>query len=301
MPGTIVDAHHHLWELERFPYSWLAPDAPPRPFGNHDAIKRDFLTSNYLEHFEGLPLAASVHIDANCGAAEPGDETAWLADLSGRSGWPHAAVGGIDLLSRTVADTLQAHARHPIARGVRAMVAHDRTGRWCFSDRAHVLSDPTFIKNAGLLSEMGFSLDLVIVPEQLAEVAGLAETLPNLSIIVDHLATPETSSLSEWRNGMEMISRFDNIAMKLSGLWIIDKHWRVERLRPYVHHALDQIGGDRLMYGSNAPIDTLHCSVVDQISGLALLIGEKHPQGIDAVFSDTARRVYRFGPPINNR
>lgn len=296
MPTAIVDAHHHLWDLERFPYAWLAPDAPPRPFGNHDAIKRNYLTADYLTHFDGLPLVASVHVQANCGAANPSDETAWLADLSQTSGWPNAAVCGIDLTSEKAADVLEAHAQYSLAKGVRALVAHDRTGRWRFSDRPRVMNYPTFIKNAGLLSDMGFSLDLVIVPEQLNEVAQLAETVPGLTIIVDHLATPEPVSLSSWRTGVEAISRFDNIAMKLSGLWTIDKLWRPENLRPYVQHVLAQLGGDRLMYGSNAPIETLHCPVADQIRTLAFLIGENQSQCIDAVFSKNAKRAYQLEP-----
>ena len=296
MPTAIVDAHHHLWDLGRFPYPWLAPDAPPRPFGNHDAIKRNYLTANYLTHFDGLPMVASVHVQANCGAADPSDETAWLAELSQTSGRPNAAVGGVDLSSEKAADVLEAHTQYPLTKGVRALVAHDRTGRWRFSDRPHVMSDPTFIKNAGLLSEMGLSLDLVVVPEQLVEVAQLAEAVPGLTIIVDHLATPEPSSLSQWHSGVEAISGLDNIAMKLSGLWTIDKLWRPDNLRPYVQHVLAQLGGDRLMYGSNAPIETLHCPVSDQIRTLALLVGETQPQWIDAVFSKTAKLTYQIAP-----
>ena len=299
MPTAIVDAHHHLWDLGRFPYAWLAPDAPPRPFGNHDAIKRNYLTPDYLRHFDKLPLVASVHVQANCGAADPSEETAWLADLSQTSGCPNAVVGGVDLSSETAADVLEAHARYPLAKGVRALVAHDRAGRWRFSDRPHVMADPVFIKNAGLLSEMGFSLDLVIVPEQLSEVAQLAEAVPNLTIIVDHLATPETVSLSSWRTGINAISGIDSIAMKLSGLWTIDKFWRPGNLRPYVQHVLAQLGGDRLMYGSNAPIETLHCPISDQIKTLALLIGETQPQWVDAVFCKTASRLYKLDPRLD--
>lgn len=294
MPTAIVDAHHHLWDLGRFPYPWLAPDAPPRPFGNHDAIKRNYLTPDHLRHFEGLPLVASVHVQANCGAADPAEETAWLTDVSNASGWPNAAVGGVDLSSQTAADALAAHAQYSLTRGVRAMVAHDRTGRWRFSDRPHVMNDPTFVQNTNLLAEMGLSLDLVIVPEQLPEVAQLAKRLPTLTIIVDHLATPETGSTPEWIDGVKAVSRFENVAMKLSGLWTIDKLWRPESLRPFVQHALAQLGSDRLMYGSNAPIETLHCTVSDQVRTLASLIAEKDPQGIDAVFCKTATRLYRL-------
>jgi predicted TIM-barrel fold metal-dependent hydrolase len=241
-------------------------------------------------------LVASVHVQANCGAADPSDETDWLAEVSRSSGWPDAVVGGVDLSSETAGEVLALHGRYPLARGVRAMVAHDRTGRWRFADRPHVMQSPVFIKNAGSLSEMGFSLDLVVVPEQLTEVAQLAKALPELTIIVDHLATPEAESLPQWITGIEAVSDFENVALKLSGLWTIDKLWRTENLRPYVRHALAHLGGDRLMYGSNAPIETLHCPVIDQIRTLASLIAETDPQSIKAVFCETAMKNYRLQP-----
>ena len=291
-PTAIVDAHHHFWDLGRFPYTWLAPDAPPRPFGNHDAIKRNFLTAEYQRHFDGLPLVASVHVQANCGAADPSEETAWLAELASATGRPNAVVGGIDLASETAPKVLAAHARYPFAKGVRAMVAHDRTGRWRFSDRPHTLSDPVFLKNAAQMVEMGFSLDLVVVPEQLPEVASFAAALPSLTIILNHLATPEPASQSSWFIGVEALSRLDSVAMKLSGLWTIDKRWRAEYLRPYVRHALLQLGSDRLMYGSNTPIETLNCGVSEQIKTLAALVAETNPHAINTVFCETAARLY---------
>lgn len=294
LPNAVVDAHHHLWDLGRFPYPWLAPQAPPRPFGNHDAIKRDFLTADYRKLFDGLPLAASVHVQANCGAADPSEESAWLSELSFATGWPNAIVGGVNLACESAGAILAAHARYPLVKGVRAMIAHDRAGRWRFSNRPHVMTEQVFRKNAAYLAEIGFSLDLVVVPEQLAEVAQLAAALPDLTIIIDHLGTPEPESYSTWISGVGSLSRFENVAMKLSGLWTIDKTWRPERLAPYVRHALLLLGGDRLMYGSNAPIETLNCSVTDQISTLASLVKETDHAALNAVFRETAVRLYRL-------
>ncbi len=294
MPTAIVDAHHHLWDLACFPYPWLAPDAPPRPFGNHDAIKRNFLPADYRRHFNALPLIASVHVQANCGATDPSDETAWLAGLAAQTGMPDAVVGGIDLMSPDAPAVLAAHSDYPILRGLRALVAHDTTGRWRFARRPFIMADKVFRRNAALMAEMGLSLDLVIAPEQLEEVATLGSALPDLNIIIDHLATAETATRSHWLSGIQTVSDLENITMKLSGLWTIDKAWRAAQLQPYVLHALDHFGANRLMYGSNAPIETLHCTVEEQIAALAGIIGRTDPAAIDPIFSKTASRVYRL-------
>ncbi|WP_394155038.1 amidohydrolase family protein [Loktanella salsilacus] len=294
MPTAIVDAHHHLWDLACFPYPWLAPHAPPRPFGNHDAIKRNFLPADYGRHFNALPLIASVHVQANCGTTDPSDETAWLAGLAAQTGMPDAVVGGIDLMSPDAPAVLAAHSDYPILRGLRALVAHDIAGRWRFASRPFIMANPVFRRHAALIAEMGLSLDLVIAPEQLEEVAALASALPDLSIIIDHLATAETATFSRWLSGTKAVSGLENVTIKLSGLWTIDKGWRAAQLQPYVLHVLDCFGADRLMYGSNAPIETLHCSVTEQIAALAGIIGRTNPAAIDSVFSKTASRIYRL-------
>ena len=39
--AQIVDAHHHIWRMQRTP--WLAGPPAPRIFGPYDAIRRDYL------------------------------------------------------------------------------------------------------------------------------------------------------------------------------------------------------------------------------------------------------------------
>lgn len=294
LPTEIIDAHHHLWDLGRFPYDWLAPSAPPRPFGDHTAIKRNYLPSDYRADFSGLPLVGTVHVQANCGAADPVDETRWLADLAQSAGLPTAVIGFADMTQPEGAAVLAGHAAYPIVKGVRALVAWDSAGRWRFAQRPGVLSDPAFRRNAAVLEGLGLSLDLVIAPEQMPEVAALARDLPGLSIIINHLGTAEIDQFDLWQAGLRGLSAHDNIAIKLSGLWTIDKDWSPDALRPFVACALEQIGPERLMYGSNSPVEKVNCPVATHVAILAGLIGDLAPTALPAVFAQTTRRLYRL-------
>jgi hypothetical protein len=40
-------------------------------------------------------------VQANCGAADPVEETAWLQSLSDETGWSMAIVGEVDLAAAT--------------------------------------------------------------------------------------------------------------------------------------------------------------------------------------------------------
>ena len=104
-----IDAHHHLWQLGRFPYRWLAPDAPPRPFGDHGPLKRNYLLSDYLADIDGAGIVGSVFVEANSDA-EGAAEIEWVEEIA-EPDFPQAAVGRLDLRRPDAASVLDAFCR----------------------------------------------------------------------------------------------------------------------------------------------------------------------------------------------
>lgn len=298
----IIDAHHHLWELGRFPYLWLAPNAPPARFGDHTSIKRNYLTPDYRADFAGFNLQGSVHVQANSGADDPVAETKWLQSLSERTGMPNAIVAEVDLCKNDAPQQIARHAESPLLRGVRAMVAWDVDGRWRFADRPGILLDAAFRRGAQILIERNLSLDLVVVPSQLTEVADLASAMPNLRIALNHLGQPEPSQTEPdqtgnediWYRGIEELKSLDNVAIKASGLWTIDKSWQPDRLRPFLTHALDTLGAHRMMYGSNLPVEKVNTSATAQIRTLAEVFADCPIVDLQKILSGTATQFYRI-------
>ena len=43
----VVDAHMHLWDLQRIRYPWLTPPLPVGITGDVSPIARDYLLDNY--------------------------------------------------------------------------------------------------------------------------------------------------------------------------------------------------------------------------------------------------------------
>lgn len=294
---ALVDAHHHFWELARFPYRWLAPDAPPARFGDKAAIRRDFLPEQYLATFGDLPLGASVHVQANCGAADPVEETRWLQALSDSTGWPSAIVAEVDLAAPDARDQISRHLASPALRGIRTPVAWDDAGRWRVADRAGVLGAPGFRNALSCLEDNGLCLECVVVPAQLPEVLDLAQAHPGLTIVLDHFATLEPDqpgTLPDWQHGIAALADAPNVCVKLSGLWTVDKAWRADVLRPHILHLLSCIGPDRVLYGSNLPVEGVNCSLARQFEQLQDVLADQPKASITSIFSETARRVYRL-------
>lgn len=115
------------------------------------------------------------------------------------------------------------------------------------------------------------------------EVADLAQANPGLTIIINHLGTAEPATYGPWKAGLRVLAKHPNIAIKLSGLWTIDKNWSPDALRPFIAGILEQIGPDRLMYGSNSPVEKVSCPVASHIPRLASLLHDLDPATLSPV------------------
>ena len=293
----LVDAHHHFWEIGHFPYRWLDPAAPPARFGDKAAIRKDYLPPDYLHEMDGLPLTASVHVQANCGADDPVEETRWLQALSDRTGWPSAAVAEVDLTRDDAIGRIDRHLHYPLLRGIRTPVAWDEAGRWRVAARPGVIDDPRFRRAARHLMEHGLVLECVIVPSQLENIGALARDENGLTIVINHFATlePDREANAEtWRAGISAIDHVPNVFVKLSGLWTVDKGWSAKILKPYVSHLIHSLGAERVMWGSNLPVEGVNCTLARQFEQLEAMLSDRSREEIAYIFGRTARRLYRL-------
>ena len=69
---SLVDAHMHLWDLERIRYPWLTPPLPIGITGDVASIAHNYLLDDYLADAEqgGVHVEKIVHIEAG---AHPDD------------------------------------------------------------------------------------------------------------------------------------------------------------------------------------------------------------------------------------
>ena len=66
-PGavTLIDAHHHLWDLKANRYPFLTDQPEPHFFlGSYEAIRRDYLPQDYLRDSSAHTVLTTVHCEA---------------------------------------------------------------------------------------------------------------------------------------------------------------------------------------------------------------------------------------------
>jgi predicted TIM-barrel fold metal-dependent hydrolase len=105
-----------------------------------------------------------------------------------------------------------------------------------------------------------------------------------------------------WRERIAEIARRPNVAVKISGVvaYADGATWTVDDIRPYVEHAIESFGWDRVAWGSDWPVCTLTASLSTWMAAIqAITLGSTLSER-ERLFSANARRIWRLPtvPPI---
>jgi predicted TIM-barrel fold metal-dependent hydrolase len=278
---NIVDTHQHLWDLDLFRYAWLQqlPD-----------LNRSFRMNDYLAATNGLAIEKSVHLEADVDEPFMLDETMHLLRLADCADNP---LEGVVACGRPESKEFKTYvekiADHPKLRGIRR-VLHTQPDDLGQSE--------TFIENVCSLAGYGLSFDICVLARQLPLAIRLVSQCPDVTFILDHCGVPQVRDkvLDPWRSRILEIAKFPNVFCKISGLiaYADPNNWNAEDLRPYVDHAIECFGWDRVMFGSDWPVCTLSASYrqwVDVLLSLTRSAGEANQ---NKLFHHNAIRVYRL-------
>ena len=295
---VLVDSHMHLWDLQHLRYPWLTPPLPVGITGDVTPIARDYLLDDYLRDAAqgGVHPAKIVHIEAGANPADALAETRWLQATADARGYPQAIVAHAQLEKPDAAALLERHAAHGNVRGIRQILNWHPDPAKSYTPR-DLLHDEAWHAGFALLASHGLSFDLQIYPGQMSAAARLAARHPETSLILNHTGMPvdkDRDGLAAWRGGMRLLAAQPNVAVKISGLAMLDWRWSVESLRSFVLETLEIFGAARTMLASNFPVDRLFGTFGQFYAAYAdLLAGASLAERAD-LFAATAERIYRI-------
>ena len=167
----------------------------------------------------------------------------------------------------------------------------------------HVMPDDlsegaTFRANIKRLAGSSRPFDLCVRPDQIDKATALADVAPSVQFVLDHCGVPAIKDRAEhpWRERIAEIARRPNVAVKISGVvaYAEPETWTVDDIRPYVEHALESFGWDRVVWGSDWPVCTLTASLSIWIAAThAITLGCSADERA-RLFSVNARRIWRL-------
>lgn len=290
----ICDPHIHLWDLTTGLYPGL--ETPSDGFiGNNAPIARDYLLPEYLsEAGTGIEIVAAVHVEAF--PTDPVAEVRHVQGMADHAPIPIGIVGNADLTRPDLGDLLDAMLAFGAMRGIRKVVNLHPDPRLTYVS-VDYLADPAFHRGFGALGKRGLSFDLQLYPHQMAAAADLARAHPGTQIILNHAGMWADRTLAGWQmwtSGLRLLAACPNVAVKISGLGMLDVRWSVESIRPLVFEVIETFGIDRAMFASNFPVDKLFSTFPVLWGAFDAVTMDLSATERAALFELNARRFYRI-------
>ncbi len=293
-----VDAHVHLWDLDRIRYPWLTPPfGDDGPNGSVEPIARTYLLKDYLADASGWDVRGIVHVDAGAEGSAALAETEWLQGMADATGMPSGIVAFAALDDPDVDALLAAHAAHPNVRGIRHIVNWHSDPRRTYGPR-DVTADEAWQRGFGLLAKYGLNFDLQAYPGQFPALAKLIGRHPETQVIINHTGMAVPGEWDAWRAGMKALAALPNVATKLSGMGFTHRPWGLDQVRPYLSEAIELFGAGRAMFASDFPTDKLFGSFADHLDAYAEVTSSFSEDERRALWGRNANRIYRLNLEI---
>ncbi len=294
----IVDAHHHLWDLEgAIRYPWLTEPHPSR-HGDYSAFCRTYLPEEFRRDSALHNVIATVHVEAECARDQQVDETRWLTALNARFGMPNAIVAHAWLDTPNTEEVLQLHCAFPLVKGIRSKPVTSSGPHESVRGQPRSMQDDTWLRGVGLLETYDLSWDLRVPYWHLKEAAEVVRLYPRLPVVVNHtgcLWDRTAEAIDTWREGMHALAAHPNVHCKLSGLLVTGRPWTFADNAPIIREAISIFGVDRCMFASNVPPDTLKGSWDYMYVNFKRAVADLPIDEQAKLFADNALRFYRMG------
>jgi L-fuconolactonase len=288
----LVDAHQHLWDLAAHYQPWLA-------LPGNEPLLRNFSESDLRQDAVAAGVTATVIMQT---VTEP-SETPELLAVAASSDLIAGVVGWVDLESADVADALAALRQRPdgyLLRGIRHPLLIDGDPDW--------LGRPTVHRGLAAVGAAGLCYDLVVLPHMLPAAVTAAAACSDVTFVLDHLGNPDVYRPpdDDWARHVRALAALPNTVCKLSGIFgepapNDGRPAGVAHLVPFYEIVLTAFGPDRLMFGTDYPVCTLAASYAEVVEAARTLTDALSLDERAAVFSRTARRVYRLLGQVGQR
>ncbi len=298
---TLIDAHHHLWDLRCNPYPWLTDEIDDDFFlGDYASLRHDYLPEDYRRDAQAHNVLTTVHCEAEMDRRHQLRETEWLSAMNAMHGFPGAIVGHAWFHTANAAEIIAAQAAFPLIRGIRSKPVTARRPEEIVRGAPGTMQDPDWLRGFSLLGAHGLSWDLRVPFWHLAEAAEVARQFPETPIMLNHTGFPWDRSeegLAAWRRAMETIARAPNVHVKISEFGLRDAAWDYESNRGVVLETIAMFGIERCVFATNFPVAGLRIGYDDLVRAVSRMVAHLPEGDRERFFWRNAVAFYRLDDP----
>ena len=297
----IVDAHHHLWDLENneTSYAWLMVAEGEAFFGDYAAIRKSYLLEDYIKDAQNQNLIKSVHVQAEHDDDKPVNETAWLQSLADNhsSKLPNAIVAFADFSKNNIVEILDGHQEYKNTKGIRQILSFNKEEPKYSHASEDFMKNTTWVENFKNIRNRNLSFDIQIYKHQMQDAADLANKYNDVLFILNHTGEPcyQTEEyIQSWEENMKKLAKCENVAAKISGLGMFDPQWTIDSTRIFVEKTIQIFGIDRCMFASNFPVDKIFNTFDNYWESFKEITKNYSENDKKLLFSSNAEKFYRI-------
>jgi L-fuconolactonase len=282
MEFPIVDSHVHLCNPKRMGYSWTR-DAPQ--------LGRLVLPEHLTEAATPVRIDQYVFVEVDVDPGQHMEEAAWVAEQATRDPRLKGMVPALPLeRGAAIEGELDQLCQHKILRSIRRLIQTQPDPEFCLR--------PDFIAGLKLLAPRDIAFDICIFHHHLPNVIKMVRQCPEVRFVLNHIGKPpiKAGGMDPWRQDLVELASLENVHCKISGVVTEADHqtWTREQIRPYIEHAIETFGFDRIMFGGDWHVLELASTYpewVDIVDGITRGASETERRKL---FRDNAISFYRL-------
>jgi L-fuconolactonase len=246
MSQRILDTHVHVWDLTKADYPWLKGDT-------------SLLNQTWeIGSLENERVAAGVTEGILVQAAGNDDDTDHMLKVAASTSWISGVVIWLPLLDPEAVQRQleEKHLSNPYFCGVRHQIHDESDSEWLLQNNV--------IESLKILAGYSVPFDVVAVkPAHIKTALAVADRVPALNMVFDHLSQPPISSqqrFGEWGELMSTAAKHKAFSAKISGLGTASGNFKgrtKKDIQPYVEFAIEKFGVERCFCGGDWPVSLL--------------------------------------------
>jgi L-fuconolactonase len=248
-----IDTHVHVWKLDDPWVSWLY-DRPQ----TWAPVRRDVSWQDLRGELDRSGIESLILVQAGMTPRE----THGLLELAAAQ---PSILGVVGWATLTSASAMERDLDSFSGPGAAKLVGIRNNHGW-EPDR-DVLASAAVVDSCRVLAERHLTLDLHFADDgELPLAITLAERVPELTCVVDHLGKPrlgDKKAFLTWTRFITELSQLPNVFIKYSGWATFMQRTDPSDVKPYIDVVLEAFGSDRVMYGSNWPVALVSGSYYD--------------------------------------
>jgi L-fuconolactonase len=281
----IVDSHVHLCDPNRFGYDWTK---------NAPSLKRLVLPADLTKAAGKVEIDRFVFVEVDVDFPQHLDEAEWVQGLALADKRLAGMVAALPLeRGKAIEAELDQLRQHKILRAVRRLIQTQPDPDFCIR--------PDFIAGLKLLSQHDLAFDICILHHQMPNVIKMVRQCPEVRFVLDHIGKPgiKAGIFDPWRQHLKELAGLPNVHCKISGVTTEADHknWTRDELKPYIAHAIDTFGFDRVMYGGDWHVLELAGTYPDWVDIVDWVVEGASAEQKRKLFRDNAIRFYRLDRP----